>query len=613
MAHPPPYKARHPVKRTKTYTGCWTCRARGTKCDEQRPGCQKCLNAKIRCEGYHLKLVWEDEQNNGNRVQRRTLIPEQQPERLSLTSNQINYALGEIESAASELDIISPASFGPFSVFTASLSRLSNLPEQICQDSNPKEGGSAVASPAEVGQRNHGSESAASVECVSEGTNTTPDQSAGDNVEAWWMDDANDVDCDESEAALTMISIKQRIQPQVTTYVSSASPEERSLLHYWITELSGMLIPTPRYDNPFRTIFIPLALAASDLTRKSSGNVALLHAIYAISAFNRARIPSSPDYLEDLGTEHHEISLHHLRKALSQVDAEADSQHQEAVLATIITMSSIEVMIGSSKIWRTHLIGGKSWLRSTIASNATQSVNFWMLSQIFFCIDTLGNPDPSLQNPENLLEELQTGHCPLMTAILDKQYCLERLFGITKPTLEAIAMVKILSGPTRHATEEEIDGLDVHIRNNDPDTIVSDLDGSEDCLIRHHTCAFFCATLIYFERRLRHTPARKLQRLVRRSLDHFDAIRALEVERGDKVCGLFWPEFVTACEAEDMAGSRARSLQMFEKGRSKGIGNVVSAEKVVLDVWQRRDCSTSDDDVTWESSMANLGLDIILT
>src|ERR1700760_275095 len=44
--------------RTKTFTGCWTCRARHVKCDERRPSCLRCTNSKIYCEGYEVRLSW---------------------------------------------------------------------------------------------------------------------------------------------------------------------------------------------------------------------------------------------------------------------------------------------------------------------------------------------------------------------------------------------------------------------------------------------------------------------------------------------------------------------------------------------------------------------------
>jgi hypothetical protein len=44
--------------RTRTRTGCWTCRARKKKCDEARPYCQTCRNLGLDCEGYGVRLKW---------------------------------------------------------------------------------------------------------------------------------------------------------------------------------------------------------------------------------------------------------------------------------------------------------------------------------------------------------------------------------------------------------------------------------------------------------------------------------------------------------------------------------------------------------------------------
>ncbi|KAM6536365.1 arginine metabolism regulation protein II [Fusarium falciforme] len=45
-------------KRTKTFTGCWTCRARKIKCDEGRPHCRQCREKRVTCEGYDARLQW---------------------------------------------------------------------------------------------------------------------------------------------------------------------------------------------------------------------------------------------------------------------------------------------------------------------------------------------------------------------------------------------------------------------------------------------------------------------------------------------------------------------------------------------------------------------------
>ncbi|KAI5967565.1 ARG81 [Candida margitis] len=46
------------LKRSKTFTGCFTCRARKIKCDLRRPQCDKCIRAKLTCAGYDVKLRW---------------------------------------------------------------------------------------------------------------------------------------------------------------------------------------------------------------------------------------------------------------------------------------------------------------------------------------------------------------------------------------------------------------------------------------------------------------------------------------------------------------------------------------------------------------------------
>jgi hypothetical protein len=44
--------------RTRTYTGCWTCRKRRKKCTGERPACQRCKDHGRACEGYEIRLRW---------------------------------------------------------------------------------------------------------------------------------------------------------------------------------------------------------------------------------------------------------------------------------------------------------------------------------------------------------------------------------------------------------------------------------------------------------------------------------------------------------------------------------------------------------------------------
>ncbi|SCO76435.1 related to ARG81-Transcription factor involved in arginine metabolism [Fusarium oxysporum] len=51
-------------KHTKTFSGCWTCRARKVKCDEAKPYCGQCRRKATQCEGYGVKLQWVNRNDN---------------------------------------------------------------------------------------------------------------------------------------------------------------------------------------------------------------------------------------------------------------------------------------------------------------------------------------------------------------------------------------------------------------------------------------------------------------------------------------------------------------------------------------------------------------------
>jgi arginine metabolism regulation protein II len=47
-----------PKKRSKTFSGCFTCRSRKIRCDMRRPKCQNCVKAGLTCSGYDINLKW---------------------------------------------------------------------------------------------------------------------------------------------------------------------------------------------------------------------------------------------------------------------------------------------------------------------------------------------------------------------------------------------------------------------------------------------------------------------------------------------------------------------------------------------------------------------------
>ncbi|KAL3440602.1 fungal-specific transcription factor domain-containing protein [Aspergillus insuetus] len=55
------------AKRTRSRTGCWTCREAGYKCDEIKPECGRCTRLSIHCKGYGLRLKWQSPQDLNGR------------------------------------------------------------------------------------------------------------------------------------------------------------------------------------------------------------------------------------------------------------------------------------------------------------------------------------------------------------------------------------------------------------------------------------------------------------------------------------------------------------------------------------------------------------------
>ena len=47
-------------RKTRSFTGCTTCRARKVKCDLTRPKCMRCNKSNLKCGGYDIVLGWID-------------------------------------------------------------------------------------------------------------------------------------------------------------------------------------------------------------------------------------------------------------------------------------------------------------------------------------------------------------------------------------------------------------------------------------------------------------------------------------------------------------------------------------------------------------------------
>lgn len=394
-------------------------------------------------------------------------------------------------------------------------------------------------------------------------------------------------------------------------FLSVSSAEERQLLRFWVTSASGLMISTNHPDNPFREIVIPLVLESAASIHKLPGHSALLHSVYAFAAFHRSQSQKPPDKHDALiAGKHHQAGLQYLRQSMEN----PDGQH-EAILASIILMTSIDIVTARSGQWRIHLRGGREWLTS-LRGTWSVSKGGHILRQLFHCVEIIGySHDQYTRFESSSSTFFETDWEMDMTSSAtpdssENDYCLDKFYGITKPVLKAIFDIGRLSMRHCTPTSEEVIALrNTLLLANPCTTRFPSPVAAVEKITRHHACSWYYACVIYYERSLKRSPSREIQYLVEQCLYHLEAIEAiLKNCAGD---GLMWPLFVTACEAEEEE-LRQRCIRIFANKTEKGVDGTPCVEGLVLEIWHRRD-SNPEDDILQQTVMEDLGVDILLT
>lgn len=392
-------------------------------------------------------------------------------------------------------------------------------------------------------------------------------------------------------------------------FLSVSSAEERQLLRFWVTSASGLMVSTNHPDNPFRDVVIPLVLESAASTNKLPGHSALLHSVYAFAAFNRSHCQKSSHQQDAvLAAKHHQVGLQYLRQSMENTH----DQH-EAILASIILMTSIDIVEARSGQWRIHLRGGRQWLNS-LGGTWNKSKGGVILRQLFHCVEIIGySHDQHTQFASSSSAFFKSGwEMDIMSSgtpdFPANDYCLDKFYGITKPVLKAIFEIGRLSTAQNRTMNEEVNALrNTLLLANPSTTRFPSPTAALEKITRHHACSWYYACMIHFERSLQRSPSREIQYLVEQCLYHLETIEILLEERVEE--GLMWPLYITACEAEDRE-LRKRCVQIFTKKAKKGVGATPCVEGLVLEIWHRRD-TKPEDDILQQRVMEDLEIDLL--
>ncbi|KAL7906472.1 hypothetical protein GGI35DRAFT_458212 [Trichoderma velutinum] len=86
---------------TRVRTGCWTCRNRRTKCDEEKPACRNCTRVGLHCAGYAIRLVFlNDAQTGGRRAEARAARRQLEASQLSSSPICESESIVEIDASS---------------------------------------------------------------------------------------------------------------------------------------------------------------------------------------------------------------------------------------------------------------------------------------------------------------------------------------------------------------------------------------------------------------------------------------------------------------------------------------------------------------------------------
>ncbi|EXJ83615.1 hypothetical protein A1O1_07238 [Capronia coronata CBS 617.96] len=584
---------RQPIKHTKTFSGCWTCRDRHVKCDEGRPECARCLKGGFECQGYGIRLVWvdPDTQEREQNIRRAIGAPAIYEDDSRFMQVDVPKALDAIERLSAQR--VSLAS-GPFSVFALNLSAAANKTCLEDQRWNSLNDVAMVSSPSVLS---------------GEGYSDDDEEDVLETVISPVLLEAS-TPAHTSELSNTLYPSRHSLDarhPSILRHLDllPRPAEQRELIHHWTSFVSWHLVPVDRADNPFRSVFTPMALSGlTSPSKQSNGQIALFHALCATSAFSRGQLLNDNGPAFTLAMKHYNLAIMHLRHSLANVkDSRQLDVQRGAILATITMFSAMDMITGRSSEWRTHLQGGASWL-GTIEGNVwDRDKSSSMVYQAYLSIAALCNINlPATVNVES-------------DDFLDQRhYVLDRLFGLTRPILKSIvmmnALIKRFPNSDISADPETLDELELQLYEQTPDSL--DLEGLDPLtkdLTRHHAYVFYYASLIYFQRTVRRRPPDELQELVRYGVGHLQEIEDLG---GEAIgCTLAWPPFVVACECLS-TDLQEQMLAWYVLKRRHGFMNLEISKDIAKELWRRRSLAPKDVDIQWQDVLKEMNMDIVL-
>jgi Fungal specific transcription factor domain len=147
----------------------------------------------------------------------------------------------------------------------------------------------------------------------------------------------------------TTLGSPPRISHLGFSFFHDQDRDTRHLMHHYFNTVTYLLQPITYPQNPYRTLYVPAALAGSSMSMSRANraadvvNASVFHALLAASAFHLySEIPSNADYYYSLGIRHRQIALQGVQRALAS--AMSTGQYRNLLIA-ILALVTIGVCL----------------------------------------------------------------------------------------------------------------------------------------------------------------------------------------------------------------------------------------------------------------------------
>ncbi|KAH9828077.1 Component of the argr regulatory complex [Teratosphaeria destructans] len=579
--------------RSKTFTGCWTCRRRKKKCDERRPDCLRCEQRGQECEGYGARLQWlpplhdyhltsaQDDQDGtgvGSTWQRRGILSA--PPLPVLGADELDHILADIDASNVTTQLVL---FGVFPC-PGGVPDVEHLPAENHAASRHKA--------SSLGPDQHGNVQFASTE---------QDVDVELLREPCESDDIlRDHDSPPVETLVVTPAYPQPNQYILHSQNHALCRESRYLLEHYIHKVVRVFTTIDNPKSPWKIYHVPTVLqTVGELEVSGTASfvkVALLYAVLSVSAFHMANHcvdDSAKMTWNTIATGKRYKATQYLNKAVDIALVQKQPVKYKEMLAAMLTMVTIDVVSGDTDTCILHLDGCESFIHHVRMAKSKYSYKAKALHRHYLYLRTvhdsarLRGASKSGQVGESGLDQVaqvpNTWEGPSIVSTCrvpgagddlswltvsensknDMTAC-EFVYGVPVSLLmlirKATAMIQHDVGSQRLARDTgprspTYDDVEVAILQWPMEAelgrkahLFNELQAR---LVEHQTRAFHQALLIYFAQHYRTLPHQYLRPNVEAALESLEHIEELKHDAGMHCGHNFWPAFVAASEAFD--------------------------------------------------------------